>query len=405
MSTLHYGRRQAGMSLIELMVGAAIGLIGIVIITHIYLTNEQHKRATTAAGGAQTNGAIAMYALEREIRQAGFGLNSSYAFTCNCDQIANDGCSALQYYYDGKYSFPPNASLTNARNSIALYPFIITDKPNGPDTLSVFYGSDNQRVLSSLLIESMADPGSDIKPDGSAGFDQGDFIVLQQVKPGPPATYPCALYRVTGVIAETLQHGVDPLYPWNPPGGGSLPRFDKDVTRIFNLGPRPNWKTFAIKYDVTNTINYGKLQMTDQFKVLTVPGWQTQDLMDGIVDLQAQYGKDTNDDGVVDVWTKVLSRNGPLTNFDATDIMQIIAVRFAVLARDDHYQKPSTAGGPCEATTAANRPSWIGAVVAANNPIAAPFATLDAPGALPSCYKYRAFETVVPLRNMIWRPE
>jgi hypothetical protein len=43
--------------------------------------------------------------------------------------------------------------------------------------------------------------------------------------------------------------------------------------------------------------------------------------------------------------------------------------------------------------------------VAANNPIAAPFATFDAPGALPSCYKYRVFETVIPLRNMLWRYE
>jgi type IV pilus assembly protein PilW len=66
-----------------------------------------------------------------------------------------------------------------------------------------------------------------------------------------------------------------------------------------------------------------------------------------------------------------------------------------VLARDDHYHKPSTAGGPCEATTAANRPTWAGGA----------FLTFDAPGALPSCYRYRVFETVVPLRNMIWRPE
>ena len=25
-------------------------------------------------------------------------------------------------------------------------------------------------------------------------------------------------------------------------------------------------------------------------------------------------------------------------------------------------------------------------------------------GYLPTCYKYRAFETIIPLRNMIWRP-
>jgi len=401
MNTLHDTRRETGMSLIELMVGAAIGLIGIVIITHIYLTNEQHKRTTTAAGGAQTNGAIALYLLEREIRQAGFGLNSSYAFTCNCDQITNDGCSALQYHYDGKFTFPPNGSLTNARNSLSLYPFIITDfiGPGGagPDTLSVFSGSDNERALSTTLMETMLTSGADIKPDGYAGFEKDDFIVLQQVKPGP--AYPCALYKVTGVDTTSgiLKHDFDALSPWNPPGGGPLPTFDRDVTRIFNLGPRPNWKTFGIKYNApTYDINYGKLQVTDQFKVLTVPGAQSEDVMDGIVDLQAQYGKDLNGNGVVESWewTKVLSRNAPL-NFDAIDITQVIAVRLAVLARDDHYHKPSTAGGACEATTAANRPTWAGGA----------FLTFDAPGALPSCYKYRVFETVIPLRNMIWRPE
>ena len=174
---------------------------------------------------------------------------------------------------------------------------------------------------------------------------------------------------------------------WNPAGGGTLPTWAKDLTRIFNLGPRPVWKTFGIKYDATNTINYGKLQVTDQFRLLT-QGLPSQDLMDGIVDLQAQYGKDTNGDGVVDVWTKVLPATGLGTNFTANDIMQVIAVRLAVLARDDHYHKPSTAGGPCEATTAANRPTWSGGA----------FLTFDAAGALPSCYKYRVFETVVPLR-------
>jgi len=119
--------------------------------------------------------------------------------------------------------------------------------------------------------------------------------------------------------------------------------------------------------------------------------------MDGIVDLQAQYGKDTNADGVIDVWTKQLPAVAG-ANFNATDIMQIIAVRLAVLARSDHYEKPSVAGGACEATTSANRPTWGGVDLL-------PFTTFDAPGALPSCYKYRVFETLVPLRNMIWRSE
>ena len=370
-------RRSAGMSLIELMVGAAIGLIGIVIITHVYLTNEQHKRTTTAAGGAQTNGAIALFALERDIRQAGFGLNSSFAFQCNCDATVNAGCSAIQYYYDLKYSFPPNASMVNSRNALSLYPFIITDAPNAPDTLSVFYGSDNERSLSTVLLDNLNPAGADVKSDGTAGFEVGNLVVLQA---GPT----CALVQVTGVTTESLVHAQN---FWNPAAGGTLPTFPKDVTRIFNLGTRPVWKTFGV-------VN-GKLQVTDQLAVLTA-GAVSQDLMDGIVDLQAQYGKDTNDDNVIDVWTKQLPSVAG-ANFDANDITQVKAVRLAVLARSDHYEKPSTAGGACEATTAAvgSRPTWTGG----------DFPTFDAPGALPSCYKYRVFETMVPLRNMLWRSE
>jgi type IV pilus assembly protein PilW len=368
-------RRSAGMSLIELMVGAAIGLIGIVIITHIYLTNEQHKRTTTAAGGAQTNGAIALFALEREIRQAGFGLNSSFAMACNCDQTANAGCSAVQYYYDTKYSFPPNTSLINSRNALSLYPFIITDQVNGPDTLSVFYGSDSERALSTVLMDNATTSGASFKPDGTAGFEVGNFIVLQN-------DTTCAMYQVTGMSGGTLEHA-DNL--WNSPGGSSMPTWPKDLTRIFNLGSRPVWKTFGI-------VN-GKLQLTDQFAVLTA-GAVSQDLMDGIVDLQAQYGKDTNGDNTIDVWTKQLPMVAG-ANFDANDVMMVKAVRLAVLARSEHYEKPSTTGGPCEATTAANRPTWTGGA----------FTSFDAPGALPSCYKYRVFETVIPLRNMLWRYE
>ena len=38
--------RESGMSLVELMVGMAVGLIGIVIIAHLYVTNEKYKRST-----------------------------------------------------------------------------------------------------------------------------------------------------------------------------------------------------------------------------------------------------------------------------------------------------------------------------------------------------------------------
>jgi type IV pilus assembly protein PilW len=313
---------------------------------------------------------IALFALEREIRMAGFGLNSSRAFNCNCDPVTNPGCSSIRYYYSGVYSFPPHASLIGARNALSLYPVVITDTPNAADTISVFYGSNNERVLGTQLQEAMGTAADDLKPDGVSGFTTGNLVVLANANL-------CAMMQVTSVVTGTSKLG-HASNSWNPAGGGTLPVFPAG-TLVFNLGTNPAWRAFGI--------NNGRLQLTDQFQVLTA-GAVSQDIMDDIVDLQAQYGKDTTNDGIVDVWDKV-------TPTDSTLWTQVIAVRLAVLARSDEYVRPSAAGGACEATTTTNRPTWSGGA----------FPTFDAAGALPSCYKYRVFETVVPLRNMIWRPE
>ena len=79
------------------MVGMLIGLIGIVIITHLYLVNEAYKRSTTGSGSAQVNGAIALFSLERDVRMSGYGFAHSGALGCTC---AGAGCSPVQYFYN-----------------------------------------------------------------------------------------------------------------------------------------------------------------------------------------------------------------------------------------------------------------------------------------------------------------
>jgi type IV pilus assembly protein PilW len=366
-------RRQSGMSLVELMVGAVIGLIGIVIITHIYLVNEQYKRATTGSGESNVNGAIALYTIERDLRMSGFGLNHSSAFGCDCDWVTTPGCSAIRYFYNNKYSVPPNATMTNSLGALTMFPVVITDTPNQPDSISVFYGGSNERVLATTLSETMTSPGGDLKVDGTSGYAIGDLLVLVNAATAQPFT--CSMTQVTAInpSSSKLEHNTS---IWNPSGGGTLPSYPQG-TLIFDLG-RPTWRNYAV--------SNGRLQATDQLDVLA--GGVSQDIVDDIVDLQAVYGKDTSNDGSPDVWNKVK----PLTSVDWT---QVIAVKFAVLARSKDFVKPSMANGACEATTTANKPTWSQGT----------FPTIEVAGALPSCYKYRVFETTVPLRNMIWRPE
>jgi len=379
MNAALFHRREAGFSLVELMVGMLIGLIGIVIITHLYITNDRYKRSTTSGGAAQVNGAVALYTLEREIRMGGYGINHSLALNCTC---AGVNCSPVQYYYNANSSFPPAGGAAGALPPRVLAPVLITDNPGGPDSITVLYSGANERMLPAKLADTTAGPNHDYKVDGTQGFADNDLILV--VDGGT-----CLLRQVSKVqgATTTLEHTAGPYDPaasFAPAVNAGAAVFSRGTPSPFG---GPVWRTYSVAAN--------RLQAEDVLSSLaTLPATSAQPLIDDIVDLQAQYGKDDGafgaggalpDDNIVDTWDEVPPAN-------ATEWRRVLAVRVAVLARSQNYEKPSVAGGPCEATTAANAPTWAGGL------------PMNVPGGLPSCYKYRVFETVIPLRNMIWRP-
>jgi len=135
------------------------------------------------------------------------------------------------------------------------------------------------------------------------------------------------------------------------------------------------------------SINARKLRVTDG--LLQSGAGTPQDLVDGILDMRAEYGKDTDGDGVVETWNNVKPAN-------ATEWTRVLAVRMGVLSRIGNFERPSVSGGNCDATTPANAPTWSGATQ---------FTKIDLATVTSEdrCYRYRVFETTIPLRNMIWR--
>jgi len=75
--------RASGFSLVEIMVAMVIGLIGILVIFQVFSVSESYRRTATGGGDAQQAGAVALYVLEHEMRQAGWGFNSQNAIGCN----------------------------------------------------------------------------------------------------------------------------------------------------------------------------------------------------------------------------------------------------------------------------------------------------------------------------------
>lgn len=356
---------QRGFSLVEIMVGVAIGLIGILVITSTYITHDNFTRSTLGEGGAQTNGTVALFTLERDVRMAGYGLNHSSVL----------GCGTLNWYYNGNYS--PNLQGGSPLPALTVAPVYITQTAGAPDQITLMMSNDGFRMVPSTLTTTAPAGTGDLSVNGTVGFDTGDLLLLVPSAGG--AT--CSMAQITNVAAASakLSRASSALY--NPSGASLLPSY---VTNdlVFNLGT-PTVRTYSISSN--------KLRVNDV--LLTVAGGSATNIVDGIVDLKAEYGKDNGTDNGTVTSGSFVAGDGVIDQFSntqpttAAQWAQVLALRIAVLARIGSYEKP--VGGVCTATTAS--PTY-----------ASGSKTLSVPEGLPSCYRYRVFETVIPLRNMLW---
>ena len=105
------------------------------------------------------------------------------------------------------------------------------------------------------------------------------------------------------------------------------------------------------------------------------------------------YGKDTTGDGVVDAYDNTT----PTTN---AGWQQVRAVRIAMVARSATYEKEEVT---------ANEPLWdVGNAITISGTSTCGSSKcltlkVDSVGTDWKHYRYKVFDTVVPLRNIIWK--
>jgi type IV pilus assembly protein PilW len=405
---------ERGFSMVELLVAMLIGLIGMIIIFQVFEVSEGIKRTTTSGGDAQQNGVIALYTMERDFKNAGMGFNDTTFAGCNI------------IGYDNKRTtpdFPPVGF------NIPLAPVFITSggATTAPDQVSVFYGSQPQAATAPLSGD-MANPTDPLSVTNPFGYSPGDVILMVE----PNTAKNCSIMEVTGILANVINH--DPATPYLSAGVNRNPRFNKpggmgvtyagtgsaNVSRVFNLGNlyyTPPGGTSPVNLPVYNVyaIANGSLTMTSQFAIDASGQPTVTSVADNIVHMRALYGLDDgiNDatvtfdiaapkagDGIVDRYVDAATFNA----LGATRWASLISVRIAILSRSALPEKPSSgiATDPCDATTA--EPQWTGSPWTAlgYNTRLDVSASVAAPDSW-KCYRYRVFETTIPLRNWIWK--
>lgn len=351
---------QSGFGLIEVLVAMAIGMIGLLAVMQAFSMNERYKENTVGASGSQTNGSIALFTIERDVRMAGYGITNTSAL----------GCSTIQYQYDGKYSDPPGPGGAGALPTLRLVPVYI--EPGDPTDLSKPYSittlssSNAYRTSPATITYDMPKTSAELKVSNGLGFEAGDLAIAMQGST-------CSLMEITHIQDPASHYQHRPTSAYNPPGGGSLLPGYTVGAQVMSLG-KPQMRRYEIR---DNNLTVADWQM-----MLT--GGAPTVLVDEIVNLQVQYGKDTDSDNLVDTYDTTIPAS-------ANQWIQVLGLRIAVLARGA-YERPAV-DGTCTATT--TMPTWAGGTIRDPNVAAGS----------PSCYRYRVFETTVPLRNMIWRSD
>jgi type IV pilus assembly protein PilW len=377
-------KRALGFSLVEVMVAALIGLIGTIVIFQVYAVSEGQKRTTTGGADASQSGLLALYSIEREARMAGFGIN----------YLPLLGCNVIGYDRD-------SSPVRDPIPSFKLVAAEITDGAAGaPDTLRFVYGSSALSV-SPVRLNTASNAGTTVhKVNIRFGFNVGDLILAGQS--GSPGTA-CTLQQVTRLPdppepTENVEHTETVRYNKSniagQPDYSSWSNTNQNGGVIYNLGPSPS----VITYAVSNG------QLTYQSLLVSAT---THVVMDGIVQLQAEYGKDTTatPDGTVDVWDTT-----PPTTPD--EWSRVIALRIALLSRSTEFDKALCSPNPQWISRASGAATATNFVMR-NGDGTADTGTACAAGTPPSPpepnnwrqYRYRVFETTVPIRNHIWFPQ
>ncbi|MDC8785493.1 PilW family protein [Roseateles koreensis] len=358
-------RHSAGFTLVELMVGAAVGLLATLVIALVMSKAEGFKRSAASGTDAQVNGGMAIYALQRQLKMAGYGLITASAAQ-GCTLSAKQGMGTLP---------------------TTLAPVLITAGANGAsDQIRVLGSSKTSYSLPTKVIAPYYDPhdttGKALRfaVATALGANGGDLMAVIY-----GADKPCQIFQVSADPSIIRQIDRVDDGKWNQPG------FPDTATTPLSSSFTPFLVNLGALSDVTYSISadFRLQQSTVDYTTLLT---SSQDVQSNIVVLKALYGKDTDMNATVDTYDNV----GPKNN---AEWMQVKALRVAVLARSAQYEKD-------EVTT--TLPQWdvgsVGTIPDASTCGTSKCITLHADLVSSDWkhYRYKVFDTLVPLRNQVW---
>jgi type IV pilus assembly protein PilW len=372
--------KQRGFTMVELMIGLSLGLIASLAIFSTVSTFETQRRTTGSGADMQQNGLLALYSIEQDARMAGFGLIDASTHSMPCAKV-NDYINS---------------------NVFSGAPILIANGATGTDIITINrLNSDTGGIVSGGNAATLTAPFSAaglMTVDTNAAINLNDFILVSQ--PG----LDCSLMKVSAVplpsvstttltVAKAANAVDNTLFaPGNFPVYASVTAAASAV--VINLGPASSSSVVAAAattFGSTNptatpTFATTKYQINSNLDLVRSEDsgttWTT--VASNIVTVAGQYGITAPGSLAITCWTDATGNacsGTDWSNPSAADVTRIKAIRVGIVARSAQKTK-------CNNTT----PGWFGGAIDVSTIVGSDWA----------CYRYKIYQTVIPLRNVIW---
>ena len=373
--------RQRGFNIIELLIGLTISLIGLLAVSKIMLDFGKQRNTTAQIVEAQSNGVMALYLIERDLGQAGYGM------------LPLQNCNSIQWYYNGN------------QPALSVVPVVIADGGAASDSFLIQYANATTGAPGVDINQAQASFTSGYNVSTTAGFPTG-----AQLGAGINANAHhlavansnnvCTLIELTNTdsINRILYHDIDtvdntrtPYIPASIPNGANGWKSDAAGT----TDGTTNNLAAATGSQLINLGAFVSKQYTvasNNLMVASFPMYTAASQVEGIVFIKAQYGRDTNADGVVDTWS---TGTWAINN---TNSSEVLAIRVGIVALSPLYEK-DLVDAPTSITVLPDTTAGV-----ADNSVSytVPTTTVNGIANYWQHFRYRTYTTIIPMKNVIW---
>ncbi|HPE81116.1 MAG TPA: PilW family protein [Gammaproteobacteria bacterium] len=300
-------KRQAGLTLVELMVATTLSLVLLAGVLLVFTANKTTYQMQNGLGTLQENGRYAMRQITADLQLAGFGGCLSPRLDPRVVILANTPPPYLTNFTTGEFFDGRNdETATHTYGGKAMYqgPDYDADGTigdNGTDSIEIRgpLRSDVRFVTGEILTTGTVD----VIGTGS-GFATDEYLMIAD----------CAgadIFRATGVTESGGDTQIAHAASSNSQAGLSR-RYGADSVVM-------EFATHTYFIADTGRVNSYNQPVTALYRF---DGTNSQELVDGVEDLQVQFALDTDGNGVVDDYQ---DPGG------VTDWSEVMAVRVSLL--------------------------------------------------------------------------